>query len=206
MAKDYYAILGVDPDAGVEQIKSAYRRKAKNLHPDHFAGGSKPFRDVKEAYDVLGDSERRLCYDKQVAREAKGRCRPRRSRPEPMRQRRGPIEPLVPDRGQASRWDPFTPSSDFHLNVSLTREQALYGGRLRVWVPVQVPCPSCQGQGGDWFFRCLRCGGSGVAAREYPIEISFPRGVRDGATGRISLREAGLSHVTLTLHFRIREW
>ena len=59
MARNYYAILGIDPDASPDQIRSAYRRKAKELHPDHYEGSSEPFRDVQEAYEALSDPARR---------------------------------------------------------------------------------------------------------------------------------------------------
>jgi molecular chaperone DnaJ len=234
MVRDYYGILGVDPDAGPEQIRSAYRRKAKDLHPDYFPGGSRPFRDVKEAYDVLGDAERRQCYDDRLARQREARRGSQPARPEPLRQRRGPVEPLVPARGPFNQRDPYIEmgvlslfeellwatqsdrltrvepqtalDSDFHVQVSLTQEQALYGGRLRVWIPVQVPCPACQGRGSDWFRSCLNCEGSGAVTRQYAAEVSLPAGIRDGDTGRVSLRPAGMGNVTLTLHVRVDGW
>ena len=98
MAKNYYVILGVDPDASSDQIKSAYRHKAKELHPDHYEGSSsEPFRDVQEAYEALSDPERRECYDAECAREALSRARTLRARPEPLRPRSIPVEPLIPN-------------------------------------------------------------------------------------------------------------
>ncbi len=63
MAKNYYAILGVLPSATLDEIRSAYRSRAKKYHPDHFGKDSAPFIDVQEAYDVLGDPAHRASYD-----------------------------------------------------------------------------------------------------------------------------------------------
>jgi|GEM_PF-218738 len=63
MAKNYYAILGVLPDATPEDIRGAYRRRAKELHPDHYGENSHPFLEVQEAYDVLSDPLHRRSYD-----------------------------------------------------------------------------------------------------------------------------------------------
>jgi len=60
--KDLYQILGVDRDAKPADIKAAFRRRAKDLHPDH-GGDPEEFRLVKLAYDVLTDPEQRRHYD-----------------------------------------------------------------------------------------------------------------------------------------------
>src|SRR5437660_3146461 len=65
MQKNYYVILGVTSDASVEEIRAAFRRRARELHPDHSGLESGPFLEVQEAYGVLSDPERRRHYDRQ---------------------------------------------------------------------------------------------------------------------------------------------
>jgi len=61
---DFYAVLGVPPDANEEAIRSAYRILARRYHPDRGAGSStEKFRAVKDAYETLIDSGSRYAYD-----------------------------------------------------------------------------------------------------------------------------------------------
>ena len=63
--KDHYRILGVPPAATLTQVKSAYRKKASELHPDRnpSAQAHGEFQDVQEAYELLSDQARRKDYD-----------------------------------------------------------------------------------------------------------------------------------------------
>ncbi len=89
MAKSYYTILGITSDASNSEIRSAYRRLAKAYHPDHYPGSSRMFRDIQEAYAVLGDQEQRLRYEQnqRLAQPAP----PVRTQPQPR------PEPLIPE-------------------------------------------------------------------------------------------------------------
>jgi molecular chaperone DnaJ len=94
MAKNYYTILGVLPTATSEDIRGAYRRRAKELHPDHYGENSNPFLEVQEAYGVLSDPSHRRSYDRslQKPRDYAGPSNP--SEIETLRPGRSRVEPL----------------------------------------------------------------------------------------------------------------
>lgn len=65
--KDYYAILGVKRQATADEVRKAYRRLARKLHPDvnpNNKAAEERFKEVQEAYDVLGDAKKREFYDR----------------------------------------------------------------------------------------------------------------------------------------------
>src|SRR5260370_29073131 len=66
MKKDYYLILRLTPEATAEEIRSAYRRLAIELHPDLSGFGSDQFLELQEAYSVLSDPMRRAVYDREA--------------------------------------------------------------------------------------------------------------------------------------------
>lgn len=65
--RDYYEVLGVDRDAGPDEIKRAYRRLAHKYHPDKNAGdktSEEQFKEATEAYEILNNAEKRAAYDR----------------------------------------------------------------------------------------------------------------------------------------------
>ncbi|MDB5194062.1 MAG: hypothetical protein JWN50_76 [Parcubacteria group bacterium] len=64
MAKDYYQILGVEKSASEEDVKKAFRKLAHQYHPDKKDGNEAKFKEVNEAYGVLGNKEKRAQYDR----------------------------------------------------------------------------------------------------------------------------------------------
>src|SRR5487761_2379264 len=60
---DYYKVLGVSADADDKQITRAYRKLAKQIHPDANPGSEERFKEICAAYDVLGDADKRKEYD-----------------------------------------------------------------------------------------------------------------------------------------------
>jgi molecular chaperone DnaJ len=225
MANSYFAILGVASDASAEEIRSAYRRLAKEFHPDHFPGGSGPFRQIQEAYSVLGNEDSRHEYEKGLSRPILRRGARRRPVSEP--------EPLVPERGPADLgsispvrsfrtyspsldeifdwlWDNFSSvgrSKSGHvrnltLEVPLTRGQAMQGGTARVMVPARAVCPTCRGYGGVGIYECHRCAGEGAIEGEVPVSLSFPPGLSRDHAVMIPLDRFGIRNLRLTVLFR----
>jgi molecular chaperone DnaJ len=235
MAENYYLVLGIACDATQEEIKSAYREKAKRWHPDHSGEDSEPFLAIREAYEVLCEPDRRRAYDEERARRKVGHpSGAARTRSEPLRRRRPPVEPLVPNRDSgnprghlgpsplssllesflADSWDSFgTPLgprrergfAEFSLDVSLTREQARHGGYIRLRLPARLTCPSCCGQGGSGLWTCPHCLGGGTVVVERPVNITFPAGIADGFEGSVALARPGMCDVVLKLRFSVED-
>lgn len=63
MGKDYYKVLGIDKGASQDEIKKAFRQKAHQYHPDKASGDEAKFKEINEAYQVLGDQKKRAQYD-----------------------------------------------------------------------------------------------------------------------------------------------
>jgi molecular chaperone DnaJ len=97
MAKSYFEILGVPSGASREEIRSAYHRPAKEFHPDHFTGGSAQFKEIQEAYSILGNTPRRRAYERSLEKPPAKRQATCTARPAP--------EPLVPERKPVDRVD-----------------------------------------------------------------------------------------------------
>ena len=225
MAKSYFAILGISSGATADEIRSAYRRLAKEFHPDHYEGGTERFRDIQEAYSVLGNSRRRLEYEQSIRKVLpKTPLRPTTyPEPEPLITEQRPV-----DLGEVSpvrSFHSFTPSFDeifdwlwsnfssleqpksgrirnLTLQVTLTPEQARRGGNARIMVPAQAVCPTCRGHGGVGLHECMRCAGEGAISGEIPVSVAFPSGLTKDHAVMIPLERFGLRNVHITVLFR----
>jgi molecular chaperone DnaJ len=231
MANNYYIVLGIKSDAKPEKIKSAYRQKVQEFHPDHYGQDCEPFIKIQEAYSVLSDPVRRRAYDDSMRAE-KFRV-PIHADLTPRRTHR-PTEPLIPhqelddlrhvslgrsfhtyrpsfdeifDRllGDFLNVDPPKSQRSKNLNVEIpiSREQASRGGSARVYIPARMECPICDGFGNVGFFDCMRCDGSGYVSGEYPLTIEYPSGIHNDYAIEVSLDRFGIYNFYLTVHFRI---
>jgi len=228
MARSYFAILEVPSGATPEEVRSAYRRLAKEFHPDYYEGGSEPFRQIQEAYAVLGDPARRRAYEKSLADVLVKRTAGQTlySEPEPLIPDDGPInigeispvrsfQTFSPSSGEIFDWiwDNFSsvdrPKSGrvrhLTLEVPLSREQAFRGGNAEVMVPVRAACPTCRGYGSDGYYECYRCAGQGAISGEVPVSIAFPPGLVQNHSVRIPLEQFGIRNLHLTVLFRPRD-
>ncbi len=233
--KNYYFILGVNSDATQEQIRTAYRRRAKSLHPDHADHGSGPFIDLQEAYAVLSDPARRRAYDETAQQSSVGRSKPKQARAESLSSRRRVVEPLIPDEGPADLGDhslsrsfyTFGPSFDelfdrlrrnftlarpkveelqgLTVEISISPREAVRGGRVRILMPARLRCPVCHGRGGLGLFECWQCLGAGMVEGEYPVTVIFPAGIPDGHVVELPLDRLGIHNFYLRVIFRVSD-
>jgi molecular chaperone DnaJ len=136
--KDYYKILGVTKESTQDEIKKAYRKLAKETHPDK-GGDAEKFKDISEAYDILSDPKKKEKYDN------------------PTSQQFGSMFDYMNRYGQNIRV-----GSDLHLNVKLTLEELFMGIAKEFSYPREESCVSCSGHGGLGTKTCTTCGGNGV--------------------------------------------
>ena len=178
MKEDYYELLGVNKNATDDEIKSAFRKLAKQYHPDLHKGADKEeaeakFKKLNEAYEVLSDKEKRAKYD-QFGHAA--------------------FDPAAGAGGyggystggfgdysdifdsifgggfggfggarQQTRNGPVR-GNDLKYNLTLTFEEAAFGTKKEILVPREENCPECGGTGakpGSTPTKCSACGGTG---------------------------------------------
>ncbi len=197
MAKrDYYDLLGVAKGASAEDLKKAYRQKAKELHPDRNPDNQNAeaqFKEVNEAYDVLKDADKKAAYDRfghaafeggtgPGARAGQGGFRPQGDFASAFSD---VFDDLFGDfmggrggagqgRARASR------GNDLRYNLRISLEEAFAGMQKTVNVPTAVTCTVCKGsgaEGGSEPQTCPTCSGMGkVRAQQgfFTVERTCP--------------------------------
>ena len=174
MAKnDYYDILGVNKTASEAEIKSAFRKKAKEYHPDvnKDPGASEKFKEIGEAYSVLGDVNKRQKYDQfgpsAFENNASG-----------FGGFSGGFSSFdFDDFDLGSIFEQFMGGSfssnrsrnskrkikgeDYLIKINLTFDEAVYGIEKSFEISIDELCPSCNGEGGHDKETCSHCNGRG---------------------------------------------
>lgn len=194
MAKrDYYEVLGVSRGASAEEIKRAYRQKAKELHPDRNADNPEAearFKEVNEAYDTLKDPEKKAAYDRfgHAAFEAGMGAGPRGGGRGGYGQAdfasafSDVFEDLFGDfmGGRGGGRARATRGSDLRYNLRVTLEEAYSGVQKTITLPAAVACEVCKGTGAEGGVEpatCPTCAGLGkVRAQQgfFTIERTCP--------------------------------
>ncbi len=176
--KDYYKALGVAKDASPSDIKKAYRKLARDLHPDTNPGGEERFKEVSEAYDVLSDTTKRKEYD-----EARSLFRPGGyagggapgfDLGDLFERAGGQASGGLGDvfgglfgGGRSAGRSPRR-GADVEADVTLGFVDAVRGATVPLRLTTNGPCTTCGGSGaapGTSPHACATCSGAGVTSR-----------------------------------------
>ncbi len=213
MAKNYYGALGVKKGASQKEIKAAFRRLARKLHPDLNPGDAEAerrFKEINEAHDVLGDEEKRAKYDRygenwQQA-EAFEKARAQHGAHggggqsftfdinDLLRRSGGGGGGGFSDvlgnlfRGGGSRGPARGPARGQNVEyvTEITLEEAFQGTARTLHLQGESACGTCGGSGQIAGAVCHECQGVGSVARPRRIEVKIPAGARDGTRVRIA--------------------
>lgn len=150
--RDYYEILGLEKTASANEIKKAYRKLAKELHPDvnpNNKEAEEKFKEVSEAYEHLSDSDKKAKYDKFGHSE----------------------EPMGHGFSYNDVFNSFHKNVRFgqnlRVNIKLTLEEVFTGVKKNYRYNRNVSCTDCNGYGGHNVKKCSVCNGNGHILRVY---------------------------------------
>jgi molecular chaperone DnaJ len=211
--KDYYKILGVNRSATEKEIKAAYRRLARQYHPDvnpNNKAAEEKFKEVNEAHEVLADAEKRKKYDQygdkwQYGDQMAEAARQQQSASSNWSFKQDPggaqsyafedddINSIFGDflsgragTGFRQRTARTRRGQDIEYPVEVTLEEA-YSGTLRnLSMQSEAPCTACRGTGRIQNLPCSVCRGSGVVPQVKRLEVKIPAGVNTGSRVRIA--------------------
>ena len=175
-SKSYYDVLGVSKDADEKEIKSAFRKLAKQYHPDinKEPGAEAKFKEIGEAYAVLGDAEKRKQYD-QFGHEAFTQGASQGGFGGGFGGFGGfsaediDLSSIFGDLfgggmfGGGSRRNSNRPrkGEDSLVRVNLTFDEAVFGCKKTIEIDLDTECEECNGKGGSGETTCSTCGGRG---------------------------------------------
>ncbi|SDY68105.1 molecular chaperone DnaJ [Citreimonas salinaria] len=176
---DYYDTLGLSRGASAEEIKKAYRKKAKELHPDRNKDNPEAeakFKEANEAYEVLKDADKKAAYDRFGHAAFEGGMGGGGPRPGPGGMGGGNadfasafsdvFDDLFGDfmGGRQGGRQRAARGADLRYNLRVTLEEAYSGLHKTINVPTSVQCESCKGsgaEGGSEPTACPTCSGMG---------------------------------------------
>jgi molecular chaperone DnaJ len=180
VSRDYYELLGVARGASGEEIKRAYRQRARELHPDANAGDAataERFKEVARAYQVLSDPDQRARYDRYGEAAVGGAGNGPRAEDlfggglnDLFDAFFGGNSPFGGGGGGGRRGGPAGPprGQDMEVVVDISFEQAVFGATVPVTLKLPQRCADCGGSGagaGTQPVTCAECNGAGQVQR-----------------------------------------
>ncbi len=174
MTKDYYQVLGLERSASTDDVKKAYRRLSKELHPDKHKGddsAEQRFKEVNEAYEVLGDPQKKQMYDQFGTADGPGMG----AGAEGFSGFSGGDFSGFADifenffGGGGGRRKASNDGEDLQLQLTIDFQDAVTGSEREITISKMVPCTDCNGAGteeGSTMVSCSECGGTGQVTRQ----------------------------------------
>jgi len=183
--RDYYEVLGVATAASQDEIKSAYRKQAFKYHPDRNQDdpeAESKFKEAAEAYEILGNEEKRQAYDRFGHEGVNGNGFSGFSSNEDIFGAFSDIFGEVFGFSSAGRGGGNRPraGSDLRYNLEISFREAAKGAEVDIQIPVEVVCEECDGSGsapGSTPETCPQCGGSGSMQQSqgfFRISVTCP--------------------------------
>lgn len=162
--KDYYDILGVNKGASQDEIKRTFRKLARKYHPDlnpNDKAAEQKFKDINEAYEVLGDLKKRSDYDR-FGKTPFGAEGFEGFRTSDFGFDFGGGEEIFSDffGGFQQRERPSA-GADLVTSLEITLEEAYKGVKRQVTLTREISCKACRGTGAEASERCSNCRGTG---------------------------------------------
>ena len=179
--RDYYEVLGLNRDANDEAIKKAYRKLAMKFHPDRNPGDQTAegkFKEVKEAYEVLSDEQKRALYDQYGHAGVDGAAAGGGGGAGGFAEAFGDIFSDIFGGGRRS--GPYR-GADLRYDLEITLEEAARGTETRIRIPTMANCETCHGSGakpGTQPSTCPTCNGAGQVRMQqgfFSIQQTCPR-------------------------------
>ncbi|MFA5211542.1 MAG: molecular chaperone DnaJ [Patescibacteria group bacterium] len=184
MSKDYYKILGVEKNSSEEEIKKAFRKLAHKYHPDKQGGDEKKFKEINEAYQVLGNAEKRKKYDQFGADfDKQGGFGGGMNWEDFMRSARGgaggfenmnfggvDLGDIFGDifsgfgGGSSTRGRRQKIGNDVQVDIEISFREAIFGVEKEIRLMKNNPCEVCHGTGAEpnsKMKKCPTCNGQG---------------------------------------------
>jgi len=169
--RDYYDVLGASKGASADELKKAYRKKAKELHPDRNSdnpNAEAQFKEINEAYDVLKDADKKAAYDRYGHAAFEGGMGGGRPGGGDFSSAFSDVfDDLFGDfmgGGRGGGRQRSTRGADLRYNMRITLEEAFSGAQKTISVPTSVQCNACTGtgaEGGSEPATCPTCSGMG---------------------------------------------
>ncbi len=166
--KDYYEILGIDKKASQDDIKKAFRKLARKYHPDLNPGdktAEHKFKELNEAYEVLGDEKKRAEYD-QFGRspfDSGGPGFDYRTYTSGDRFDFGGFGDIFSDMFGSGRGSEGADlrGPDLVMGIELTMDEAFHGVTKPITFNREINCSACGGTGAETYQQCSTCKGTG---------------------------------------------